>query len=248
MCPKIRIERKCKYCDKLFIPKYDSMKYCSMKCSGGGKKVEYKRTCERCTKEFIVYDKHKIDRGQYRFCSTKCKNQLYNINENYFKKIDENKSYWLGFIFACGFIETSCLVKINSSKELLERFSIEIGCNYPIKKSIDGYTMRIYSYVLVIDLLNLNLSKDLVYHEWPFILYDNDFIRGYIDSGKCKIDSNVNFYIPSRKIIREMSNKIGGIISYKQGDFILSMPCINLIRIYNGGVCLEENKLKILTN
>ena len=68
-------------------------------------------------------------------------NSKYSVNENFFEKIDnEEKSYWLGFMYADGYIIENGH-KIYSGLGLkdfdhLEKFDLSTESSYPIKKSI----------------------------------------------------------------------------------------------------------------
>jgi DNA-directed RNA polymerase subunit RPC12/RpoP len=213
----------CISCSKSFLLTKPKVPYKCVECKTIERDIINTQTCERCSKKFIVKDRHKINRGQYRFCSYRCGKLKYTIDDEYFKNIDENKSYWLGIIWACGYIYSSDFVKITAPKDLLERLLIELKCNYNIKKShYDKYFVKIYSSILVDDLLNLNLSTNMLIHEWPYILYSDDFIRGYKDSNMCEVvGDDIILSIPSKNLMREFYNRIGGVITYKN-TYLLS--------------------------
>jgi len=124
--------------------------------------------------------------------------EKYIFNKRYFKIIDsEEKAYWLGFIYADGYVSGKYELAIQLKKvDLLhlEKFRDCLGSNYPVTsfskftfgKYHDISQIRIYSKIIVDDLLNhgiknnksltikfpySSLSKDLIRH----------FIRGFFD-------------------------------------------------------------------
>lgn len=167
----------------------------------------------------------KILNIQYRTVAKHLKNSLnydavsnmskikrkYSLNENFFENIvTEEQCYWLGFIFADGYVNNS--IKPGSKKydrhlkivlkeidiEHLENFKTSINSNKPIKllKYTNGYypTLIIYNKKIVEDLVKLgcvqgkthkllfpkSLSKEQIRH----------FIRGYFDGDGCITRSN----------------------------------------------------------
>ena len=132
----------------------------------------------------------------------------YFCNEDYFEIIDtEHKAYWLGFIYADGYISTSN--KYNQEKfgmslafkdkYILEELNKDLSSNYPIydykttassyKEGTDYSRLLITSSKLVNDLIRhgvfANKSKIL---KAPNTIPDNlkhHFIRGYLDGDGC---------------------------------------------------------------
>ena len=144
--------------------------------------------------------------------------KVYYLNENYFEKIDtEEKAYWLGFIYADGYITGDKLgiSLAKCDKEHLEKFLKCIKSDYKIKeyksKSIYGECeycrVLLNSTKLVEDLrekgvLN-NKSLKLTFPNNEIIdtsLY-NHFIRGYFDGdGSLVLSKNsINFKICGTK-------------------------------------------------
>jgi DNA-binding transcriptional regulator WhiA len=130
-------------------------------------------------------------------------NRRYDVNHNYFDVIDtEEKAYWLGFLFADGYIRerksgNSLEIKLSiKDRHHLEKFRNSIGSNHNI---VDGFnrvkykdgvssshmsTLAIYSKQLVESIKNQGIhSRKTFTIEKPNI--DNDlthhFIRGYFD-------------------------------------------------------------------
>ena len=83
----------------------------------------------------------------------------YNCNYDYFKEIDtEDKSYWLGFLYADGSIHktkhTIDLVLSINEKEHLYKFNNYLESTYPIKIERDKYVkLTIHNNALVSPIL-----------------------------------------------------------------------------------------------
>lgn len=134
------------------------------------------------------------------------KPEKYVYNHSFFKKIDnEQKAYWLGFIFADGYISITnsgycCGIELKASDfEHLKKFNKAIDGNVEVnfRQREDlrigvrrTCKIRLFSKEIVEDLKNLgcmenksdkiaipNLSKNLVWH----------FLRGFFDGDGCII-------------------------------------------------------------
>jgi hypothetical protein len=165
----------------------------------------------------------------------KVPNKKYTQNDNYFSKIDNpNKAYWLGFIFADGYIREYQLSIGLASKdrEHLFRFLIDIGSNSEIKdkvikKKYKGVTKEyftstfdIYSIDIYNDLLKYGLhtkkSLTLLPPENIPSEYYRDFIRGYFDGDGC-----ITNYLLSGKIHKKIKI-LGTYLFLEWINFILS--------------------------
>lgn len=134
---------------------------------------------------------------------SKIANRKYYHNDNYFHNIDtEEKAYWLGFIYADGYISKVRGYKIVGitlsidDKFHLEKFKKAIEATNPIKiyKQTSGYSNKEYCRLII---NGENLFDDLLNHgvfenktlilEPPNIdkKFYKDFIRGYIDGDGC---------------------------------------------------------------
>lgn len=138
------------------------------------------------------------------------KKSPYHCNYHYFKNIDsEEKAYWLGFIYADGYISLN--KKTNSGVVGIDLQSRDIEHLKKFNKSIDGnykiitrqrpcllspYTeklnslcsIRIYSITMMNDLLSQNIQFNKTYkNEFPIVRDDliPHFIRGYFDGNGC---------------------------------------------------------------
>lgn len=133
------------------------------------------------------------------------KKSPYICNHSYFEKIDSNeKAYWLGLIYADGYISINKKTNTKvvglelqiSDKYMLEEFNKVIegnyritirdrGCNIsPSDKKFKSASLRIYSSKMFDDLINHKVLLNKTYkNEFPEV---NDelfpsFIRGYFD-------------------------------------------------------------------
>lgn len=137
--------------------------------------------------------------------------KLIDFNRDYFKTIDtEEKAYWLGFIYADGYVSIRGergsleigLAEIDRSH--LEKFCKSIGMkNKHIRskkvklaeKTFDACRLNVSSYEIARDLVNLKCfeTKSLILEFPTFKEVPKDlmrhFIRGYIDG-----DGTVGFY------------------------------------------------------
>ena len=142
-----------------------------------------------------------------------CKSKLRDFDKNYFHSIDSmNKAYWVGFIYADGWVRTCKKNDEHSQYELgielkssdeghLEKFNKELGGVHRITHSsftgtiyrnnvlshTESSILRIYSKNIVDDLIAINvLPNKTDRNEYPVIdKYFIDFLRGYIDGDGC---------------------------------------------------------------
>lgn len=146
----------------------------------------------------------------------------YYVNENYFEKIDTNeKSYWLGFLFADGNVRIrrynagELKLKLQFKDKLhIEKFKKSIGSNSPVKDVFERYKYKdqikyskssfisICSKKIVDDLIKLgcfeNKSKIIKFPNMIPSEFIKDFICGYFDGDGCiHLDkkNNIKFYI-----------------------------------------------------
>lgn len=140
-----------------------------------------------------------------------CDRKNRTFNDKYFSEIDTaNKAYWLGFIYADGWIIKNVAKRnyelgielCDIDEQQLIDFNNELGCVHDIshghyEKYICGYNnisatdtvcIRIYSKQIVEDLIRHNvLENKTLKSEYP-IVNDGlffDFLRGYIDGDGC---------------------------------------------------------------
>lgn len=145
----------------------------------------------------------------------------YSVNENYFEKIDtEEKAYWLGFMYADGFIQSKRpqnnrkigITLTNSDIGHLEKFKKALNYTGDIKTYAPSKNCykgtKPYSRILIVsdklasDLIKLgcveNKTDILTYpteQQVPLNLQKH-FIRGYIDGdGSLMIKKDFNFAI-----------------------------------------------------
>jgi len=150
--------------------------------------------------------------------------QIYNINEDFFEKIDnEEKVYWLGFICADGYlnIERGVLnisISIKDEK-YLKRFLSDLKSNHPLRY----FETKGYKYIRI-DIRNKKLSEDLKRFikkrktfslEFPKIPkeLESHFIRGYFDGDGSiyfnRKQNNCSFTITSNiKFLNELKKRL----------------------------------------
>ena len=130
------------------------------------------------------------------------KSRKYSYNKDFFKVIDtEEKAYWLGFIYADGYIVNGIKGKNNDSlgitlsnkdKEHIEKFKKSIDSNHPIRLYKTKYgsssaRIIIQDEELVADLIKLGVlrNKSLILKFPTTDMVDESliyhFIRGYFD-------------------------------------------------------------------
>lgn len=132
------------------------------------------------------------------------KESKYKYNRDFFEEIDtEEKAYWLGFIYADGYVSYS-----ETNHEMgIELSAKDINHLRKFNKSIDGNVevsvrtratfsdvkhkmcaIRLYSKKIVNDLINKNIDKDKTYSKKFPIVEDKlfiHFLRGYFDGDGC---------------------------------------------------------------
>lgn len=144
--------------------------------------------------------------------SNKDNNRKYNYNKDYFKSIDTpDKAYWLGFIYADGFVQCKkdggkMFGIALSVKDLphLESFKKCIEAEHPIHvyKASSGFSSNDYCRIQIFgeDIYNSLVEQGVVPNKTlilkpPTLSEDlkSHFIRGYLDGDGC-ITMNKNQY------------------------------------------------------
>tara|TARA_R110000772_G_C13244171_1_gene433943 strand:- start:193 stop:1017 length:825 start_codon:yes stop_codon:yes gene_type:complete len=176
-------------------------------------------------------------------------NKIYKENSDYFSKIDNpHKSYWLGFLYADGYVrkrKNSSELKLKLSikdKEHLYKFRNSLDSNAVIKDGesvlvVDGREYRskcsfisIYNPKIVDDLFNKGcVNKKTLTIEFPKWL-DNDlkrhFIRGYFDGDGSIVENKtysgirINFCSGSYSFIEELDNFLHKILNVSKTKLI----------------------------
>ncbi len=164
--------------------------------------------------------------------SNKINSRKYYVDHNYFSSIiDESRAYWLGFIYADGYVTTSAnkvgIALGIKDKDHLNLYLNAISSNYPIKtywgESFGGW--RQYARVIVSsdqmrnDLINLGV----VPKKTPKVTFPsngivpekfmNHFIRGYFDGdGSFAKNGHGGFSVKvlgTENLLNGFANKIG---------------------------------------
>jgi hypothetical protein len=170
----------------------------------------------------------------------------YNFNEHFFDELNEQSSYWLGFLYADGYVR----MKDGKSGELklklkdtdkchIEKFLKDIECDKPIKCGVDGKSkfcsVTIYSNLLINRLFELGCVNNKTFKiEFPKLndKYLHHFIRGYFDGDGCICKVKNKWYQIA------IAGNEGFIFSLKK--FLLDKGILK-INIYSSG------KIKILS-
>jgi DNA-binding transcriptional regulator WhiA len=123
----------------------------------------------------------------------------YNLNENFFDELNKKSAYWLGFLYADGYVRMkdgkSGEMKLKlkeTDKGHIEKFLKDIECDKPIKCGVDGNSkfcsVTIYSNYLVNKLFYLGCVNNKTFK----IIFPNidlnlikHFVRGYFDGDGC---------------------------------------------------------------
>lgn len=136
------------------------------------------------------------------------RNSRYHFNQDFFDVIDtEEKAYWLGFLYADGYINSkankvSLRIKDNDAY-ILEEFAKHLDSNIPIKyyththQLPNSEKMHTLHYA-ELTICNINIKEDLIKHgcfenktlilNFPFHIPQElyrHFIRGYMDGDGC---------------------------------------------------------------
>lgn len=178
-------------------------------------------------------------------------NKKYILNESFFEVIDdEYKAYWLGFLYADGYVR----MKNNKSGELriklkyddknhIETFRDCISSNHKINDFIQKSSSESFSKVSSLSIYNTKLVMDLFSHgcvnaktfKIKFPVLKNDlnrhFLRGYFDGdGYITIKKNSNSATVG---ITSNFDFINGIIRYLNYGKISKRKNIYDFKIYN---------------
>lgn len=172
-------------------------------------------------------------------------NKKYNVNEEFFTIIDtEEKAYWLGFLYADGYVR----MKYNRSGELrlklglkdrnhIELFTKSINSSHKIKDIISSVTVKGIKHISecsTLSIYNTKIVQDLYKHgctnnktftiRFPNLNKDLErhFIRGYFDGDGCvynrkntnKLEINI---ISNYSFISDLLNIVGCGYIHKHG-------------------------------
>lgn len=173
--------------------------------------------------------------------SNKENSRKYEVNHEYFSKIDtEEKAYWLGFIFADGYVTSSNGKKIGvTSKDIdhLEKFKKDLGATYPVNiyEAHTSYGDSVYGRLLISseklynDLISLGcVEKKSKILQPPKVKkeLERHFLRGFYDGDGSikKHKSAKSGYVLSLVSTKEMIDwtfdRIGGSIRYQESKDI----------------------------
>jgi hypothetical protein len=193
----------------------------------------------------------------------------YKLNEQFFDEMNEKSAYWLGFLFADGYVRMkdgkSGELKLKlkeSDKPHIEKFLVDLDCKKEIKCGSDGKSkfcsVTLYSNLLVNKLFSLgcvnsktqkirlpNLNNELMSH----------FIRGYFDGDGSifKIKNRPNSFTVSicsnKEFNKDLTNflKLGKVYEYENYSIIKINKLFDIINfknyIYLNAVTFLDRKL-----
>jgi DNA-binding transcriptional regulator WhiA len=182
-------------------------------------------------------------------------NKKYAVDESYFEKIDtEDKAYWLGFLYADGYINDKPseyaleIGLIRSDKDHIELFSKYIKSNYLIKDRIiskkylkkngkycESSHLRIYNKKVVEDLIDKGCTNNKSWTiTFPNFLEHNlerHFIRGYFDG-----DGSICKKGPNQYVVNICGNEL----------FINALKCVLDKFLDYTYICINKNNLNNL--
>lgn len=260
----------CLTCNKEFEKTCKSQNmYCSTECYHKSRIIIHKRNCKRCGEEFILKNIADEKRGKGKFCSIECATRKYEFNETFFKKIDtEQKAYWLGFIYADGYINKKGEFRLHVSKndiEHIKKFKEHIKSEHPIHNcQLNTISFNICSKKMALDLNDLGVVPAKTFTlEYPKIpkKFNNHFIRGVFDGDGCIYTredgvKNWSIYTASKlfknQIIDIINLETGiKVFSYKQGNGYTirifrkkDIPIINEYMYKNSTIFLNRKRVK----
>ena len=180
-----------------------------------------------------IYDA--LKRWNIKTRSLRDSHLIYSVNESYFYKIDtEEKAYWLGFIYADGYITGNKLgiSLANIDKTHLEKFKKCIDSDYEIKSYISNSVYGTCEYCRILinskrvveDIKNKgvinNKSLKIKFPSDKILdtkLY-NHFIRGYFDGdGSLVLSKNsINFkFCGTKEFLEALVDIFNSISNYK---------------------------------
>jgi hypothetical protein len=192
----------------------------------------------------------------------------YNLNEYFFHELNEKSSYWLGFLYADGYVRMKdgksgeLKLKLKSSdKGYIEKFLRDVESEKPIKCGVDGKSeycsITLYSNIMVNRLFELgcvnNKTQKILLPKLnePFMSH---FIRGYFDGDGSihKVKNRTNSFCvgicSNNDFIVDIVNFLGYGKCYKYENYsiIKINKIMDIIRfkdyIYSESVTLLERK------
>lgn len=142
------------------------------------------------------------------------KKNRYSLNENYFHEVDtEQKAYWLGYLFADGFVGNEHFHNIVFSQResdgyIVKQFADDIGFTGHLRKSMPGkgtfengqpqIVLNFSSKRMAADLYSLNMfpRKSMTMDKLPMLKHElyRHFVRGYFDGDGSATESVRNYY------------------------------------------------------
>jgi hypothetical protein len=176
-------------------------------------------------------------------------------NKNFFENIDsEEKAYWLGFIYADGYVTTEDrwglelgIIDINHMQNLLDSFDCNINIKTRIKNENESCSFLIKNKKMYNDLVEKGVIRNktelLEFPNEEILpeIYYSHFIRGFFDGDGC-VTYTISDYIRKDRN-NKIYNNIRKSISFvcKSENFILKLKYI-MSEFYDINFNLSINK------
>lgn len=218
---------------------------------------------------YYLLNKYKIKRRAYTEMG-----RVYSVNEEYFDVIDsEEKAYWLGFLYADGYVTSRDCVGLTlkeSDVGHLQKFKAALSSNHPIHHyRSSGYSNNYYVRVMFKSshMVNILQQRGCLAHKslilkWPTedqvpTRFLSSFLLGYIDGDGCLTFSDKKHHFLRIKIcgtkefLAGIVNYVNTIISPDKMSFLLEKRHNNRKNTYSitiSGNARVKNILDILYN
>lgn len=174
--------KKCLYCSEKFKTDKKDKKCCSRKCSAEVKRSINRERNIRICKEYLdgmssVELGKKYNMTPTSICrflkeyeidvrKNKINSRHYFLNDDFFEKIDtEEKAYWLGFIYADGYVTTDRnfigISLASRDRAHLEKFKISVEATYPIHDYISHSKFGDTPYLRIV-MTSKKMKSDLI--------------------------------------------------------------------------------------
>lgn len=164
-------------------------------------------TIKELAEEYDV-NKSSIERFLHKNGIKTNRNSRFHFNQDYFENIDdEHKAYWLGFLYADGYVNSKVnTISLRLKKDddyILERLAVDLSSNIPVRyyshthKLPNSQKMHTLEYASL-TICNAKMKEDLISQgcyenktlilAFPFWIPQHlyvHFIRGYMDGDGC---------------------------------------------------------------
>lgn len=184
-------------------------------------------------KLYVIY--RILNKNNIKVRSNKINSRRFYCNENSFSEVNsEESAYWLGFMYADGYVTKNGYVGLSLSiidKSHLEKFNNFLESNYPIKDYINNGGHKYSRLLIRSDKLKSDLVRYGCLENKTFLLkfpaIKNElifhFIRGYFDGDGSLSEHNTNKGLTFRFRLCGTSSFLNSVLKYI--DFEKSKLC-----------------------